>query len=80
MTLYSDIIELILSNEIKSKEDLHKQKIRLCKKYKIDNIPPDSEILANIPLDFSDDKVEILIKILRNKPMRTISGVAIEVK
>ncbi len=77
MTLYSDIIDLILSNEIKSKEELHKQKIRLCKKYKIDNIPPDSEILANIPHDFSDEKLEILIKILRTKPMRTISGVAI---
>lgn len=77
MSLYSDIIDLILSNEIKSKEDLHKNKVRLCKKYKIEKIPPDSEILANIPLDISDNKFETLVKILRNKPMRTISGVAI---
>ena len=77
MSLYSDIIDLILTNEIKSKEDIHKQKIRLCKKYKISNIPPDSEILANIPSDLSDIKFEYLKKILRKKPMRTISGVSI---
>ena len=77
MSLYSDIIDLILSNEIKSKEGLHKNKIRLCKKYNIDDIPPDSEILANISPDFSDEKFDALIKILRKKPMRTISGVAI---
>ncbi len=77
MSLHSDIINLILSDEIKTKEELHNYKIRLCKKYKIDIIPPDSEILANIPSDFSDYKIEKLVKILRKKPMRTISGVAI---
>jgi elongator complex protein 3 len=77
MSLYSDIIDLILSNKIKSKEDLHKCKIKLCKKYKIDNIPPDSEILANIPFDISDNDFKSIVKILRKKPMRTISGVAI---
>jgi elongator complex protein 3 len=77
MSIYSDIIDLILSNEIKSKEELHKNKIRLCKKYKINDIPPDSEILANIPIDLSDEKFDNLVRILRKKPMRTISGVAI---
>ena len=77
MSLYSDIIDLILLNKIKSKEELHKYKIKLCKKYKINNIPPDSEILANIPIDFTEEKFETLIKILRKKPMRTISGVSI---
>jgi elongator complex protein 3 len=77
MSLYSDIIDLILSNKINSKEELHKYKIILCKKYKINDIPRDSEILANIPTDFSDDEIQSIIKILRKKPMRTISGVAI---
>ena len=77
MSLYSEIIDLILSGEIKSKKELHKYKIHLCKKFKIDIIPPDSEILANIPLDISEEKFDTLIKILRKKPMRTISGVAI---
>ena len=77
MTLYSEITDLILSKKIRSKEELHKTKIKLCKKYKIDNVPPDSEILAHIPPDFSDEEMELAVSILRRKSMRTISGVAI---
>jgi len=77
MDFYSEITDLILSKKIHSKEALHKTKIKLCKKYKIDIIPPDSEILARLPLDFSDEDKEIAISLLRKKSMRTISGVAI---
>lgn len=77
MSFYSEVTDLILSKKIRSKEELHKAKIRLCKKYKIDNIPPDSEILARLPSEFSEEKKETAIAILRKKPMRTISGVAI---
>ena len=77
MTLHSEIIDLILSKKIQSKEELHKAKVKLCKKYSIDNIPSDSEILAHIPPDFSEIKKETAVTILRKKPMRTISGVAI---
>jgi len=77
MDLYSEIIDLIINKKIRSKEELHKKKIILSKKHGIKNIPPDSEILANIPPDLPEDKVSTLIKILRKKPMRTISGVAI---
>ena len=54
MTFYSEITDLILSFKIHSKEDLHKSKIKLCKKYKIDTIPSDSKILAYLPEDFSE--------------------------
>jgi elongator complex protein 3 len=77
MTFYSEITNLIRSKQIYSKEDLHKAKIKLCKKYKIDDIPPDSEILARLPPDFSDEDREIAVSVLRKKSMRTISGVAI---
>jgi len=77
MTFYSEITDLILTKKIGSKEELHKKKIKLCKKYKIDNVPPDSEILARIPPDFSDEEMELAVSILRRKSMRTISGVAI---
>jgi elongator complex protein 3 len=77
MSFYSEITDLILSKKIQSKEDLHRAKIKLCKKYRIDSIPPDSEILARLPADFSDDEREAAVSILRKKPMRTISGVAI---
>ncbi len=77
MDLYSEIIGFILSNRIHSKEELHKIKVKLCKKYKIDNVPPDSEILARLPDDFTEDDREKAVTLLRKKSMRTISGVAI---
>lgn len=77
MDLYTEIIDLIQSNKIHSKEELHRTKVKLCKKYKIDKVPPDSEILARLPDDFSDEEREKAVTILRKKSMRTISGVAI---
>ncbi len=77
MSFYSEITDLILLKKISSKEELHKAKIRLCKKYRRGVVPRDSEILAHLSSDFSDEENEILISVLRKKPMRTISGVAI---
>ncbi len=75
MSFYKEITDIIISEKIQTKEELHKAKIKLCKKYKIDNIPPDSEILAYLSPDFSNYKT--VLSLLRTKPMRTISGVAI---
>jgi len=77
MSFYSEITNLICSKKIQSKEELHKTKIKLCKKYKIDSIPADSMILAKLPDDFSDEEMETMVSVLRKKSMRTISGVAI---
>ena len=77
MDFYEDIINLILSNKIHSKEDLHKIKVKLCKKYNMNLIPSDSEILARLPADFSDEERDTAVSILRKKSTRTISGVAI---
>ncbi len=77
MDFYSDIINLILLGEIHNKIELHKTKILLCRKYGISGIPADSEILAKIPQDFSDDEKEIALSLLRKKATRSISGVAI---
>jgi elongator complex protein 3 len=77
MDFYSEITDQILSKKIKSKEQLHKTKVKLCKKYKIAVIPSDSEILARLPEDFSEEEKDIAVSILRKKSMRTISGVAI---
>ena len=75
MSFYEEIIELILLKKIQTKEEIHKAKIKLCKKYGIDKIPPHSEILAYL----SDDCVgyKDAYSLLRKKPMRTISGVAV---
>ena len=75
MSFYKEISDLILSKKIQTKEELHKAKMKLCKKYKINKIPPDSKILAYLSPNFLDD--EETYSILRKKPMRTISGVAI---
>ena len=77
MDFYSEIIELILSKKIQGKEELHKAKIRLCKKYSISVIPPDSKILARLPDDFSDEQKEYATSLLRKKATRSISGVAV---
>jgi len=77
MSFYDEVTDLILSQKIQSKEELHRAKIKLCKKYKIDNIPSDSEILARLPDNVSGEEKEMAVSILRRKPMRTISGVAI---
>ncbi|RLF26667.1 MAG: tRNA uridine(34) 5-carboxymethylaminomethyl modification radical SAM/GNAT enzyme Elp3 [Thermoplasmata archaeon] len=72
-----EIINHILSQKICTKEELHRAKIRLCRKHKINTIPPDSKILAHLPHDIPEWKKETAYSILRKKPMRTISGVAI---
>jgi len=77
MSFYSEITDLIISKKINSKEELHKTKIKLCKKYNIGTVPRDSDILARLPADLLDEEKETAIATLRKKPMRTISGVAI---
>ena len=77
MDFYSEIINQILSKKIKTKEELHKTKVKLCKKYNFKKVPPDSEILSKLPNDLSDIEMENMISLLRKKSMRTISGVAI---
>ena len=71
---YREIIEEIRKGRIKSKKDLHRRKLRLCKLYNLDKIPPDSEILKRIP---DDMKKEEFIEILKKKPTRTLSGVSV---
>ncbi len=77
MSFYTEITERILTKQIQSKEELHKTKIKLCKKYHLDTVPPDSEILARLPSECSEDDREWATAVLRKKPMRTISGVAV---
>ena len=77
MSFYSEITQLILSKQINSKEELHKAKVKLCKKYKLNSIPPDSSVILHLPEDFSEEDKEFAVSILRKKATRTISGVAI---
>lgn len=75
MTFYEEILDLIFTNKIKTKQDLHKAKMKLCKKYNIETIPADSEILSYISKH--SNHTTQTIQLLRKKPMRTISGVSV---
>ncbi len=77
MDFYNEIIDLILLGKINSKEELHKKKMKLCKKYNLSDIPSDSNILEKIPDDISGGEKDILLSVLRRKSMRTMSGVAV---
>ena len=72
MGFYEEMLELILNGKIKTKEEIHSTKIKLCRKYTLQNVPSDADILEHAPEDIYD----IVEPILRTKPMRTISGVA----
>ncbi len=77
MSFHQEIIQQIVDKKIQNKKQLHNAKIKLCKKYGISDIPPDSEILAHLPDSFPEEEKQNAIGILRRKSMRTISGVAI---
>lgn len=75
MPFHEDIVEQILSKKIQSKDELHRIKVQLCKKYKLRTIPRDSEILARLPSDQGENGAAH--SLLRKKSTRTLSGVAI---
>jgi elongator complex protein 3 len=75
MAFHQEIIEQILSKNIRSKDELHKIKVKLCKKYNLRTIPRDSEILARLPTDQLENGA--VQSLLRKKSTRTLSGVSI---
>lgn len=72
-----EILKKISLGQIKTKQDLHKEKIRLCKKYNIKRIPRDSEILQNIPSYPTLEERNKILSLLRKKPVRSLSGVTV---
>ncbi|MFQ6127858.1 MAG: tRNA uridine(34) 5-carboxymethylaminomethyl modification radical SAM/GNAT enzyme Elp3 [Thermoplasmata archaeon] len=73
MDLFDELIGLLLSGEIQTREDLQRAKIRLCRKYSVADLPRNSEILAKIPEANAKELRHLLVK----KPQRTLSGVAV---
>ncbi len=69
---FQEITETLLKKKI-TKDKLSRLKIKLCKKYKLKNIPTDIEILLNTP----EKLIPRIKKQLLTKPVRTISGVAV---
>jgi elongator complex protein 3 len=75
MSFHQEIIHLILTKNIQSKDELHKVKVKLCRKYKLRTIPRDSEILAKLSADQLENGA--VHSLLRKKSTRTLSGVSI---
>jgi elongator complex protein 3 len=75
MSFHQEIIDLIRTKKIQDKNELHKTKVKLCKKYNLQKIPRDSEILACLPVDLAENGAAS--SLLRKKSTRTLSGVAI---
>jgi len=68
-----ELAEKVMSGEIKSREELNRWKIKVARKYRLSKIPGNSDILKAIP----EERREEFKELLKRKPTRTISGVAV---
>ena len=68
-----ELARLVMSGEIKSRDELNRWKIKVARKYHLSKIPGNSDILKAIP----EERREEFRDLLKRKPTRTISGVAV---
>jgi len=67
------IIEEILDGNVKSRKDLQKLKLKVCRDFQLDKFPSNSSILKEATLP----EQKWISPLLKKKPTRTISGVAV---
>ncbi len=67
-----ELVQAIVLGEVSTRDEALRLKRKLCKKYRISRVPPNYEVLEHVPEEYRD----IVEPILRNKPIRTLSGVA----
>ena len=72
MGYYEDFIAMIDGGQITSRQDVLRAKALLCRRYGLSRVPTNHEILERVPSELRD----VAEPLLRNKPVRTISGVA----
>lgn len=72
MDYYDELVQALVLGTAKSREEVLRLKTILCKKHGMARVPPNYEILKRVP----DEHREIVEPLLRNKPVRTLSGVA----
>ncbi|MGD0817799.1 MAG: tRNA uridine(34) 5-carboxymethylaminomethyl modification radical SAM/GNAT enzyme Elp3 [Methanomassiliicoccales archaeon] len=70
---HQKLLRMILDGEIADKDALQRAKVDLCRRYALPGVPRNSETLALA----SEVEWPIVINILRRKPVRTLSGVAV---
>jgi len=67
------LLKAIVDGEVKDKADLQRKKIELCRELNLAEVPPNSETLARA----GEEVLPLVKSILRRKPVRTLSGVAV---
>ena len=67
------LIDMVLDGKIRTRDQFQYQKVRLCKEYGLDTVPPNSEILKHL----GPEERKQVLPFLQKKPMRTASGVAV---
>lgn len=68
-----ELIDAVKEGRVKDRDSLQNLKLKLCKRYGLGEVPPNSDVLANV---LPEDR-KLLIPFLVKKPTRTISGVAV---
>jgi len=71
--IYRSIINKLISGEFANDKDLTKVKLWACREFGLNKFPRNSEILSVA----TDDERKIILRTLRLKPIRSISGVYI---
>ena len=71
--LAHDIISAVKSGKVTDRDQLQNLKLKLCKRYGLGNVPPNSDILAEV----APEDRKLITPFLIKKPMRTMSGVAV---
>lgn len=72
MDYYEELVQLLVTGNARSRDEVLRLKTRLCKKRGMARVPPNYEVLRRVP----DEYREVVEPLLRNKPVRTLSGVA----
>ncbi len=72
MDYIDELVQALVMGEVDSRDDLLRLKAKLCKKHKVARVPANYEILERVPEEYRD----VVEPFLRNKPVRTLSGVA----
>ena len=81
--MYAELIDMILSGKVSTRNGLQQAKIDLCRKYGAVDLPTNSEILASIPANMpggcahDSESYRKLLNILRLKPVRSMSGIVV---
>jgi elongator complex protein 3 len=72
MDYYEELVQALVLGEAKSRGEVLRLKTRLCRKHGLARVPPNYEVLRRVPEEYR----EVVEPLLRNKPVRTLSGVA----